>query len=43
MQLKEEPVLPTKINPGISVEIEKIISKALEKDPVHRYRTITEL
>ncbi len=43
MQLKEKPVLPSKLNPGISVEIEKIISKALEKDPVHRYRTITEL
>jgi eukaryotic-like serine/threonine-protein kinase len=43
MQLKEEPTLPTKVNPGISPEIEKIICKALEKDPIHRYRTITEL
>jgi serine/threonine protein kinase len=43
MQLKEEPTPPTKINPGISTEIEKIICKALEKDPIHRYRTITEL
>ncbi|MCI0411508.1 serine/threonine protein kinase [bacterium] len=43
MQLKEEPELPTKVNPGISTEIERIICKALEKDPIHRYRTITEL
>jgi serine/threonine protein kinase len=43
MQLKEDPVPPTKVNPGISTEIEKIISKALEKDPIQRYRTITEL
>lgn len=43
MQLKEEPTPPTKVNPGISTEIEKIICKALEKDPIHRYRTITEL
>ena len=43
MQLKEEPIPPTKINPGISTEIEKTICKALEKDPIHRYRTITEL
>jgi serine/threonine-protein kinase len=43
MQLKEEPVPPTKVNSAISPQIEKVICKALEKDPIHRYRTITEL
>jgi serine/threonine protein kinase len=43
MQLKEEIVPPSKVNHGISSEIEKIICKALEKEPIHRYRSITEL
>ena len=43
MQLKEDPVRPTEVNPGISPAVEKIICKALAKDPIHRYRTITEL
>ena len=43
MQLKEDPVLPTRINPGISPAVEKVISKALQKDPIYRYRTISEL
>jgi serine/threonine-protein kinase len=43
MQLKEEPVPPTKVNSAISPQIERVICKALEKDPIHRYRTITEL
>jgi serine/threonine-protein kinase len=43
MQLKEEPTLPTTINPGISPLIDKIIRKALQKDPIQRYRTISEL
>jgi eukaryotic-like serine/threonine-protein kinase len=43
MQLKEEPVPPSELNAGISPDLEKIICKALQKDPIHRYRTITEL
>ena len=43
MQIKEEPEPPTKVNPGVSPEIEKIICKALQKDPIYRYRTISEL
>ena len=43
MQIKEEPVPPTKVNPGVSPEIEKIICKALQKDPIYRYRTMSDL
>jgi serine/threonine protein kinase len=43
MQLKEEPVPPTKVNPGVLPEVEKIICKALEKDPMRRYSSIQEL
>jgi eukaryotic-like serine/threonine-protein kinase len=43
MQLKEEPVSPSHLNPGLPPEIEKVICKALQKDPIHRYRTMTEL
>ena len=43
MQLKEEPVPPSTINQGLPLEIEKVICKALQKDPIHRYRTITDL
>jgi predicted Ser/Thr protein kinase len=43
MQLKEDPPLPTSVNPGIKPEIEKVIIKALEKDPMHRYRGIADL
>jgi serine/threonine-protein kinase len=43
MQLKEEPAPPSQINPAISPAVEKVIGKALQKDPIHRFRTITEL
>jgi hypothetical protein len=43
MQLKEDPPLPTSVNPGIKPEIERVIMKALEKDPIQRYRSIVDL
>jgi serine/threonine-protein kinase len=43
MQMKEEPAPPTQLNPGISPEVERIICKALAKDPIYRYRSIPEL
>ena len=43
MQLKEDPLPPSQVNPGINPQIEQVIFKALEKDPVRRYRTVIEL
>jgi serine/threonine-protein kinase len=42
-QLKDDPPVPHTFNPQISPEIEKIILKALQKDPLNRYRSVTEL
>jgi serine/threonine protein kinase len=42
-QLKDPPPLPRSINPQIPEEVERIILKALEKDPIRRYRTVSEL
>jgi serine/threonine protein kinase len=42
-QLKEEPQPPRKINPQIPGDVEKVILKALQKDPVMRYRSVTDL
>ena len=42
-QLKDPPPSPRSINPQIPEEVERIILKALEKNPIHRYRTVHEL
>jgi len=42
-QLKDAPPSPRSINPQIPEEVEKIILKALEKDPIRRYRNVDEL
>lgn len=42
-QLKDPPPSPRSINPQIPEEVERIILKALEKDPIQRYRTVDEM
>jgi len=42
-QMKDPPPSPRSINPQIPEEVEKIILKALEKNPIHRYRNVDEL
>lgn len=41
--LKETPVLPSLINPNIPTQLDKIIMKALEKNPEKRYKSISKL
>jgi serine/threonine-protein kinase len=43
MQLKEDPPPPTHFNPNLSPQIERVILRALEKDPLQRYPSIEEL
>ena len=40
--VEQPPPLPTEINPEISLEVEAIILRALEKDPAGRYATATD-
>lgn len=42
-QMKEEPVAPRQWNPELPEAIERVILKALEKDPLRRYSLVTEL
>ncbi|MCI0601457.1 protein kinase [bacterium] len=42
-QLKDSPPSPRSINPQIPEEVERIILKALEKNPIQRYRTVDEM
>jgi len=42
-QMKDPPPLPSSINPQIGGPIEQVILKALQKDPMHRYRDVNEL
>ena len=43
MQMKDPPPQPRSINPQLSPQIEAVILRALEKEPVRRYPTIAEL
>lgn len=42
-QLKEEPAPPSALNPQITPELERVILKALQKDPIKRHRSVTDL
>jgi eukaryotic-like serine/threonine-protein kinase len=42
-QMREEPPPPRQINPQISTELERIILKALEKNPSDRYSSVSEM
>ena len=42
-QLRESPVLPHEIEPGIPAAIERAIMKALEKEPARRFQSISEI
>jgi serine/threonine protein kinase/lipoprotein NlpI len=41
--LNREPIPPRRLNPGLPVELEQILSKALEKDREMRYQTAADL
>lgn len=41
--LNREPIPPARLNPGLPVELEHILSKALEKDRELRYQTAADL
>jgi serine/threonine protein kinase len=41
--ISEAPPSPRSINPELSIEVEKVILKALEKDPQNRYQTGAKL
>ena len=42
-QVQEEPVEPIKYNPKIPISVNKIILKAMQKDPNLRYQNATEM
>ena len=42
-QVQEEPIEPVEINPAIPVSLNRIILKAMQKDPNRRYQTATEM
>ena len=42
-QLREDPIRPTEINSKISSPLEKVILKALEKEPSERYQSVGEM
>jgi beta-lactam-binding protein with PASTA domain/predicted Ser/Thr protein kinase len=42
-QVNEAPVPPSQINPDIQPDLEAIILKAMEKNPVNRFRTAREM
>ncbi|MBM7855749.1 serine/threonine-protein kinase [Desulfohalotomaculum tongense] len=37
--VQEQPKLPSEINPEISKDLERVVMKAMEKDPQNRYQT----
>lgn len=42
-QVQEEPVEPIKYNPNIPISVNRIILKAMQKDPNLRYQSATEM
>ena len=42
-QVQEEPVEPIKYNPNIPISVNRIILKAMQKDPNQRYQSATEM
>ena len=42
-QMKDPPPRPSSVNPQIPSEVEQVILKALQKDPMHRHRSVAEL
>lgn len=42
-QVQEEPVEPIKYNPNIPISVNRIILKAMQKDPNQRYQNATEM
>jgi serine/threonine-protein kinase len=42
-QMREDPTPPRGINPQISTELERIILKALQKNPYDRYSSVVEM
>ena len=43
MHMQERPIEPIKINPMVPISINKIILKAMQKEPNQRYQTATEM
>ena len=43
MQVKEEPIPPTDLNPDLDPGLEAIILRAMQKDPCARYRSAAEM
>ncbi len=41
-QVSEEPVPPSRLNPAISAQLEDVVTKALQKDPAHRFADADE-
>jgi eukaryotic-like serine/threonine-protein kinase len=41
--LHQPPIPPRRLNPEISVELDRIICKCLDKEPAHRYQSAKEL
>src|SRR6266700_4879892 len=42
-QMHEQPLPPSRLNPGISQQVEQVILRALDKDPRRRFRTPDDL
>jgi serine/threonine protein kinase len=42
-QMREEPLQPSSVNPTISEQLERIILKALQKNPDERYSSVSEM
>jgi len=41
--MRKPPIPPTRLNPRVSAELERIIGKCVEKDPENRYQSAKEL
>jgi eukaryotic-like serine/threonine-protein kinase len=42
-QIREQPLPPSRINPGLSKAIDSVILRALDKNPLFRYRSARDL